>query len=270
MPIKTSISFGLVYIPVTLQNAVKNNDIGFHLLHRKHHSRISYKKTCPECEGDVPAKDIVKGYEYEDGKYVIFDEEDFEKIKTKKDKTIVIDTFVDAKEIDPIYYDKAYYVKPAAGAERAFNLLLLALSGEGKVGIAKTVLGTKDCIVALRARGSDMVLSTMYFQEEIQPSLYAVNPQSVSEKELALAKSIIQNMAGQFDIGRFKDEYREKIVKAIEQKVAGKEIVAPREEDSRVNVLSLMDALEKSLQISEREERAASKKKTSKKTAKRA
>ncbi len=269
MPIKTSISFGLVYIPVSLQNAVKNHDIGFHLLHKKHHSRISYKKTCPECEGEVPNEDIVKGYEYEDGKYVVFDDEDFEKIKSKKDKTIVIDKFVDAAEIDPIYYERAYYVRPAAGAERPFALLLKALGSEGKVGIAKTVLGTKDCIVALRVKGDDMVLSTMHFKEEIQQNQYAGKAVEVNERELQLAKSIVQNMSGSFDISEYKDEYREKVIKAIEQKIAGKEIVAPREEEARVGVLSLMDALEKSLRISKRKEEAE-KKKATKKSAKRA
>ncbi|NLK17119.1 MAG: Ku protein [Clostridiales bacterium] len=259
MPIKTSISFGLVYIPVTLQNAVKSNDIGFHLLHKKHHSRISYKKTCPECEGEVPNEDIVKGYEYEDGKYVIFDDEDFEKIKSKKDKAIVIDKFVDAAEIDPIYYDKAYYVRPAAGAERPFALLLKALDSQQKVGIAKTVLGTKDYIVALRAKGEDMVLSTMHFKDEVRQNQYAGKLSEVNERELELAKSIVQNMSGNFEIGQHKDEYREKVLKAIEQKIAGKEIVAPREEEARVGVLSLMDALEKSLQISKKKEQAEKK-----------
>ena len=113
---KGSISFGLVYIPVTLQSSIKQNDIGFNMIDKKTKSRVRYKKTCEECDGrEVKQEDIVKGFEYEDGKYVIFEEKDFEKIKTKKDKNITIEQFVEVAEVDPIYYDKPYYVVPTGG-----------------------------------------------------------------------------------------------------------------------------------------------------------
>jgi DNA end-binding protein Ku len=266
MAIKTSISFGLVYIPVILQNAIKNNDIGFNLIHKKYGSRIQYKKSCPGCEEEVKQSDIVKGYEYEDGKYVIFDDEDFDKIKSKKDKTVTIDKFVDISEIDPIYYEKAYYVQPAPGAERAFALLLKTLEEEGKIGIAKTVLGTKDSIIALRAKKGNMIMSTMYFEDEVQKNQYKSNQPEVNQKELELAKTIVKNMTGKFDISEYKDEYREKLQKAIEQKVQGKNIVVPKEKETHINVISLMDALQQSLNISKKLEKV--KQKEEKKTAK--
>lgn len=270
MAIKTSISFGLVYIPVKLQNVIKNNDISFNLLHKKYKSRIYYRRMCPECENDVPQEDIVKGYEYEDGKYVIFYDEDFEKIKSKKDKTVTIEKFIDIADIDPVYYQKAYYVQPAAGAEKAFNLLLKTLQNQGKVGIAKTVLGTKDNLVALRAKGDDMILSTMYFYEEVQANSYKANQIEVNQRELELAKAIVENMSGKFDITAYKDEYRQKILDAIEQKVSGKEIVTPKEKEGYHNVISLMDALEKSIEFSLKKERIEekSKKKTKQKSVK--
>jgi DNA end-binding protein Ku len=261
MAIKTSISFGLVYIPVKLQNIIKNNDIGFNLLHRKHKSRISYRKTCPECDEDVPQKDIVKGFEYEEGKYVIFEDSDFERIKSKKDKTVTIEKFIDIEEIDPIYYDKAYYVQPAAGAERAFALLLKTLEDEGKVGIAKTVLGTKDCLVSLRSRRGDMVLSTMHFYEEVQQNQFNNAERKVDEKELELAKTIVKNMSGKFDITQYKDEYREKLRGAIEQKINGKEIVTPKDKEGYKNVINLMDALQQSLSMSEKKQKISDAKK---------
>lgn len=258
MAIKSSISFGLVYIPVTLANVIKSSDIGFNMLHKKYNSRINYKKTCPECENEeVKQEDIVKGYEYEDGKYVVFDDEDFEKIKSKKDKTITIEKFVDIDDIDPIFYEKPYYVRPAAGAERAFNLLLQALESEGKVGIAKTVLGTKDSLVALRARQGDMILSTMHFQQEVQQNQYKNVDIPINEKELGLAKSIVDNMTGEFDISQYKDEYREKVQQAIEQKISGKEIVT-QEKEKRINVINLMDALQQSLKMTDKAEKIAS------------
>lgn len=268
MAIKTSISFGLVYIPVTLQNIIKNNNISFNLLHKKYKSRIQYKKTCPECKEDVNQSDIVKGYEYEDGKYVIFEDKDFEKIKSKRDKTVIIDKFIDIEQIDPIYYQKAYYVKPVAGAERAFNLLLKTLESEGKIGIAKTVLGQKDNIVALRARNGDMVLSTMYFEQEVQKNQFKNINIEVNEKELDIAKTIVKNMSSDFNITDYKDEYRDKLQKAIELKINGKNIVIPEDKERQYNAINLMDALEQSLKISKNEDNkkiTVKKKKTAKK-----
>ena len=203
---KCSISFGLVYIPVTLHASVKTQDVGFNMLDKKTMSRVKYKKTCEECDGrEVKQEDIVKGYEYEDDKYVVFTEEDFEKLKTKKDKNITIQKFVDIAEIDPIYYDRPYYVNPT-GAENAYALLLRAMEEEKKVGIAKTVLSS----------------------------------------ELSLAKSIVEGMSGDFKAEDYKDEYRERVKAAIEQKIAGKEIVKAKE--GSINVAAnLMEALQASL-----------------------
>ena len=164
---KGSISFGLVYIPVTLHNSIKQNDIGFNMIDKKTKSRVRYKKTCEECDGrEVKQEDIVKGFEYEDGKYVIFEEKDFEKIKTKKDKNITIEQFVEVAEVDPIYYDKPYYVVPT-GAEKAYAVLLAAMEQSGKAAIAKTVLGTKETLVMIRAKDGQMHLNTLFFADEV-------------------------------------------------------------------------------------------------------
>ncbi len=164
---KGSISFGLVYIPVTLHSTIKNNDIGFNMIDKKTMSRVKYKKTCADCDGrEVRQEDIVKGYEYEEGKYVLFDEKDFEKLKSKKDKNITIEQFVNLAEIDPLYFDKPYYVAPT-GAEKAFSVLLSAMEEEGKAAVAKTVLGTKETLIAIRAKDGQMLLNTLFFAEEV-------------------------------------------------------------------------------------------------------
>jgi DNA end-binding protein Ku len=244
---KGSISFGLVYIPITLHTAVRNNDIGFNMLEKNTMSRVQYKKTCVDCnDHEVKNEDIIKGYQYEENKYVVFEDDDFEKLKTKKDKNITIEQFVDLSDIDPIYFEKSYYVVPT-GAERAFVLLRGAMENQNKVGIAKTVLGTKETLIAIRVRGGEMLLSTMYFTDEIQanpirPSLdVTVNPQ-----ELDLAKTIINNMTGKFEPDKYKDEYRLRIQQAIEQKIAGQEIVRPAEK-AETGITNLMDALTASL-----------------------
>ncbi|MFA7529349.1 MAG: Ku protein, partial [Bacilli bacterium] len=170
---KGAISFGLIYIPITLHNAVQSNQIGFNLIEKNTMSRVRYKKTCQDCDGrEVKQKDIVKGYEYEEGKYVVFTNDDFEKIKSKRDKNIIIEAFVQLSEIDPVYYDRPYYVVPEKGAERAFALLKEAMEADGRAGIARSVLGAKETLVALRVKNGVMYLNTMHFHEEIRPAPY--------------------------------------------------------------------------------------------------
>ncbi len=249
---KGSISFGLVYIPVTLHNSIKENDIGFNMIDKKTMSRVKYKKTCADCEGrEVKQEDIVKGYEYEEGKYVIFEESDFEKIKTKKDKNITIERFVKLDEVDPLYFDRPYYVNPI-GAEKAFAVLLEAMEQENKAAIAKTVLGTKETLILIRAKAGQMLLNTLFFEEEVTKNPAKDIKEKGSTAELKIAKAIIDGMTGEFNPEEYKDEYREKVQQAIEQKIAGKEIVSPKEKNV-TTVANLMDALTKSLELAQKQ-----------------
>ena len=240
---KCNISFGLVYIPVKLVAAAKSNDVGFNMIDKNTMSRIKYVKT----DGDgnkVDNADIVKGYEYEDGKYVIFGEDDFEKIKTPSDKNIEIQSFVSVDEIDPVYYNKPFYVVPS-GAEKAFSVLLAAMAETGKAAIAKTVLGTKETLIAIRSIGGDMVLNTLYFFDEIQANPYRGECEP-GKKELDLAKAIIDGMEEQFEPKNYKDEYRERLLEAIQAKIDGQEIKTPMTKKGR-GIADLMEALERSL-----------------------
>lgn len=246
---KGAITFGLVYIPITLQLSIKEHDIGFNMLEKKTLSRVKYKKTCVDCNNkEVKNEDIVKGYQYEKDKYVVFTQKDFEKLKTEKDKNIVIEQFVNLSEIDPIYFDKAYYVKPS-GADKAYNVLLKAMENEKKAGIAKTVLGTKETLLLIRARDGKMLVNTMYFFSEVQKAPQ-VQKSTVSKKELDLAKNLINQMTQPFSPEKYKDEYHEKVKKAIKRKIAGNEIVESRQEEKPVKVINLMEALQKSLKTS--------------------
>lgn len=248
---KGSISFGLVYIPVKLHSSVKSNDIGFNMLDKKTMSRVRYKKTCDACEGrEVKQADIVKGYEYEDGKYVVFDSDDFERLKTKRDKNINIEKFVELSEVDPLYFDKPYYVE-ATGADRAFAVLVSAMQEEGKAAVAKTVLGTKETLILIRAKDGRMLLNTLYFQDEITSNPAKVVSVDASSAELSMVKQLISSMSGEFNPEDYRDEYRERVRAAIEQKIAGKELTSPRE-SSEATVGSLMDALKASLELTKR------------------
>ena len=243
---KGAITFGLVYIPITLSLSVKEHDIGFNMLEKKTKSRVKYKKTCVDCNNkEVKNDDIVKGYQYEKDKYVIFTNEDFEKIKTPKDKNITIEQFVNLSEVDPIYYDKAYYVKPS-GADKAFYVLLKAMETEKKAGIAKTVLGTKETLILLRARDGKMLVNSLYFQSEVQKAP-EIGKIKVSKQELDLAKNLILQMTKPFEPEKYKDEYHIKLKKAIKRKIAGSEIVEAREEKEPTRIINLMEALQKSL-----------------------
>ena len=248
---KGSISFGLVYIPVTLYSAVKDNSIGFNMIDKKTMSRVKYKKTCADCDGrEVKQEDIVKGFEYEDGKYVIFENKDFDKLKSKKDKNITIEKFVNLSEVDPIYFDKPYYVVPT-GAEKAFAVLLAAMEQEDKAAVAKTVLGTKETLILIRARGGQMMLNTLFFEEEITANPAKEVKEQGSEAELKMAKALIEGMSGKFNPSDYKDEYRRKVQEAIERKIAGKEIISPKEGGSG-KMIDLMEALTKSLELAQK------------------
>lgn len=243
---KGSISFGFVYIPITLHASTQEHGISFHLLDKKTKSRVKYKKTCVDCKDkEIKNEDIIKGYEYEKGKYVLFDDDDFEKIKSIKEKSIVIEQFVNLDEIDPIYYQKAYYVVPT-GAEKAYYLLLQAMEQENKAGLAKSIIGTKENLIIIRAKNHQMILNTLFFEDEIKSNPNQEITEKVTQAELKLAKTLIQEMTAPFKPKQYKDEYHQKIKKAIEAKITGKKIVAVKEK-AQVPIVDLMEALKNSL-----------------------
>lgn len=242
---KGSISFGLIYIPINLYIATREESIGFNMLHKNCHTRIRYKKVCEFCDEEVKSGDIVKGYNYEADKYVIFESDDFEKIKSTKDKSINILQFVDINEIDPVFYEKAYYIVPNGG-ERAFELLKQALIETNKVGIAKVVFGTKETLVALRVNHDNMILNKLFFANEIKSVQVPYVNIDVNPQEVDLAKMLIKQMTSAFNPDIYHDEYQEKLKLAIEQKIQGEEIIIPNE-IAENNIINLMDALKESI-----------------------
>ena len=243
--LKTAITFGLVHIPTELTPIIKNNDTSFNFLHKKCLNRISYKKYCPICKKSVTNSDLVKGYEYIDEKYVVFEQEDFEKLKTKEDKNIEIISFVNEKEIDPIYYEKSYYLKTNK-KNKAFSLFKNALKKSKKVAIGKTVIGSKLYYVVLRFGSDNIVMTTLYYKEEVKELKEEVVDDLYTEKEMNLALELIENMSGEFEPDNYIDEYQNKIKNAIDKKINGKEIKQTKSKKN-ITVTNLMDALEKSL-----------------------
>lgn len=244
---KGAISFGLVYIPVALYTATQDNDIHFNQLHKEDISRIRYKKTCSHCGKEVGAGDIIKGFEYDKDKYVVVTDSDLEMIKTEKDKTIQILHFADLDTINPIYYEKSYHTVPEAGGEKAFELLRAAMKDESKVAIAKTVMGNKETLLAIIPAQENLLISTMFFEDDIKELPKSFARPTLNEGELDMAKTLIRSMAKPFEPDLYKDEYQERLRDLIQKKISGKEIVAAREE-APSNVIDLMDALKRSIE----------------------
>lgn len=244
---RTVISFGLVAIPVAMYTATQDNDIHFNQLHKEDNQRIKYKKTCSNCGKEITSDDIVKGYEYDKDKYVVVTDEEIEKIKTEKEKSIQILHFAQLNQISPVYYEKTYQVIPETGGEKAFELLRAALMSEQKIAIGKTVLGTKDTLMAIIPREDGILISTMFYKDEIKDLQKEYKKADPSEQELNMAKMLINSMDTPFNPNEYSDEYQIKLKSLIEDKIAGKEIVSP-ESDNTVTVVNLMDALKESLE----------------------
>ena len=247
MATKSAISFGLVHIPISLHTATTDNDVRFNQLHKKDHERIRYKKVCGHCGHEVKGEDIVKGYEYDKDQYVVISDDDFEKIKTEKDRTMHILHFANLDQISPVYYDRTYHAVPELGGEKAFELLRSAMMEEQKIAIAKTVLGTKDTLIALIPREEGLLVQTMFFEDEIKDLPKTYIKSDVNEAELTMAKTLIASMNQPFDPNNYKDEYQERLKELISQKIAGNEVVTPKSEPQG-NVIDLMDALKASIE----------------------
>jgi DNA end-binding protein Ku len=246
-----SISFGLVNVPVKLYPAVSRKTVHFHQLHDADGSRIQQKRVCVADGEEVPYENIVKGYEISPGRYVVIEPGDLETLEPKKTKTIEIERFVDASEIDPILYDQPYYLAPAPGAAKPYRLMLDAMREEGKVGIARVVLRQKGHLVALRAHGEVMTMETLVFSDEVVPPSthdeLAGADVEVSERELEVARQLIGMLSGPFEAANYRDEYREAVLALIERKLAGEEIAVAPEAPAPAAVPDLMAALQASV-----------------------
>jgi DNA end-binding protein Ku len=239
------ISFGLVHIPVGLLPAAKEETIEFNQLHREDGGRINLKKVCAACGRELAAEDIVKGYAYEKGKYVRFEPDEIERMKAPGEKTIRIERFVRMSEIEPRYYEKAYYVEPNGGSQ-AFHLLRKAMETEGRAGLAKVVMGMRDYLAALTAEGNAMMLYRLYFASEMRPAP-EIPDAACGDREQMLARIMIGNLAAPFRPEEYRDGFQAKLRRAIKHKIAGEEIPAEPEGAAPDAPANLMDALEASI-----------------------
>ncbi len=248
-----SISFGLLNVPVKLYSAVSRRQISFRELRESDKSRVRHKRVAEADGEEVSYDDIVKGYELAPEQYVVFSRDELDELDPKKTKAIEVEEFVDLDDIDPIYFVQPYYVGPEQGAERAYALLVKAMTDERKVAISRFVLRNKEHLAALRPMGDALTLTTMRFADEIVPpdELDGIIPEDVEppkRKELEMAKQLVGSLTSEFDPDQFRDEYREELLGMIERKAQGEEVVAAvSDEPTPTKAPDLMAALEESL-----------------------
>ncbi|MFB5194417.1 Ku protein [Neobacillus sp. KR4-4] len=271
---KGSISFGLVNIPIKLHTATEDKDIKLRTLHNKCHAPIKYEKICSVCEEEVKPEDIVKAYEYTKGKFVVLDNEELEKLrKENEDKAVEIIDFVKMEQIDPIYYDRSYYMSPSEGGGKAYSLLRKALLESKKVGLAKIIIRSKEQLAVIRVYENVLIMETIHYPDEVRkagdvPSVPAED--KVTERELDTAIMLIDQLTSDFNPEKYTDDYRTALLELIESKRNGQETVSAATKEVASNVTDLMAALQASIDRTKPPKMAAPRKKAAPRVKKRA
>jgi DNA end-binding protein Ku len=250
---KGSISFGLVNIPIALYPATRREEFKFRLLRKSDLSPVNYKRVAEKDGREVSWDQIVKGYEYEKGKYVVLKDEDFERVDLEATQTVDIQDFVDQEEIDPMFFYKPYYLEPQKGGDKAYALLRDALKDSGKVGIAKVVIKTRQYLAGVKPEDGVLLLELMHFADELADpgKLHVPKKTEVGKREMNMAKSLIDSMSAKWNPEKYKDDYREALMEVIEEKVeaGGKEIEEkPKKAPKPTKIIDLVSVLQKSLE----------------------
>lgn len=244
---KGHLTFGLVSFPVRLFSAARSETISFNLLHKDDHSRIKQVTFCQTEDKPVPRSDLVKGYEYEKGHYVVIDDEEIKKVAPKTAKVMEILEFVKADQVDPIYLESSYYIAPDEGGEKPYALLFAAIKQSKLYAVAKVAMHNREHIIILRPGAKGILLHTMYYNDEIrQVDEFRTDTSLVKDKELDLAKMLISSLEAEFEPEKYKDTYRENLQKMIEAKIEGRKVVETPEQKV-APVIDIMEALKRSL-----------------------
>lgn len=248
---KGAVSFGLVNVPVRLYSATENHDVQFRQVHREDGGRIKYKRTCSIDGEEVAYDDIAKGYETEDGDMVVLTDEDFKDLPSKSSKEINVEKFVPSDQIDPMLLDKSYYLEPDKTATKPYVLLREALESEGRMAVVTVSIRTRMTMAVLRVREGVIVMQTMLWPDEIRkPDFAAVDEAGdATDKEMAMAKLLIEQLAGDFEADDYEDDYAIALQSLVKAKVEGGEVQAPAAEaEESGEVVDLLAALAKSVE----------------------
>ena len=267
---KGSLSFGLVTIPVGLAVAQQRQDVSFRTLHRECGTPIKQKRYCPVHDRDVTPDELVKGWEFTKGQFVIVEDSDLDAIAAERSRSIDLIQFVELAEVDPLYFDRAYYLAPSDDevARRPYVLLLEALRDTGMAAVGRFVLWNKENLCLVRPIDGALVLETLYFAEDVRSSeeiQAAVGSVETNDAELAMARQLVESLAGPFDPNAFVNEHRTRVNAMLEAKRAGEDIVVAEDVETAAPVIDIMDALKESLERAKKTQPKAAKKKSSRK-----
>jgi DNA end-binding protein Ku len=241
----------MVSIPVNLFAATQDKDISFHLLHEQCGNRLKQLRWCPYHERAVEWDEVARGYEYAKNEYIVLSDEDFEKLPLPSKHTIELSAFVQLQEIDPVYYEKSYYLEPKQEGAKAYALLMRVLEEKGLAGLAKIAIRNKEQLCALRPQDGTLVLETLYYPDEIRIEKgIEQSEMQVSEREMQMATALVDVLSDRFDPSKYHDEYRQALMELIEAKQKGREVVAPPAPAGKV--VDLMAALRESVEAARR------------------
>ncbi|MDQ2824648.1 MAG: Ku protein, partial [Verrucomicrobiota bacterium] len=268
---KGSISFGLVNIPIALYPATKKEELRFRLLRKSDLSPVNYKRVAEADGKEVPWDEIVKGYEYEKGKFIVLKDEDFERVDLEATQTVDIQDFVQLDEIDPMFFYKPYYLEPQKGGDKAYVLLRDALKESDKVGIAKVVIKTRQYLAGVKAEDSVLILELMHFADELAEAdkLHIPKKLEPGKREMDMAKALVDSMSSKWNPEKYHDEYREALMEVIEEKVesGGKEIEEkPKAKKAPTKVIDLVEVLQQSLAQSGKAKKGSTSKRAARST----
>ncbi|MDQ0178239.1 non-homologous end joining protein Ku [Bacillus chungangensis] len=264
---KGNISFGLVSIPVKLHAATEDKDIKLRSLHKECHTPIKYEKICPVCEKELEVEEIVKGYEITKGKFVVLEENELADLKKiSEERAVELIDFIKLEEIDPIYFERSYYLSPNTGGTKAYGLLRKALVESGKAGVAKIVMRSKERLAIIRVFEHTLLMETIHFPDEVRKAADVPGvptDDQITKRELDTAILLIDQLTSPFEPEKYKDEYRTKLLELIESKQTGEKVVTPIEKEPAANVTDLMAALQASIDKTRpKQKKAAPRKKT--------
>jgi DNA end-binding protein Ku len=263
---KGSISFGLVNIPIKMFSATEDKDIKLRTLHKECHSPIKYEKVCPNCEKEVEQNDLVKGYEYVKGKYVILSDDELKQLKEEhEDKSVKIIDFVKLEDIDPIYFNRSYFLGPGENGSKAYSLLREALADTKKIGVAEITIRSKQQLAIVRVYKDCLVMETVHYPDEVRnvsevPSV--PERKAVDKKELDTAITLIDQLTTEFDPEKYHDDYREAVLRLVQEKINKEEGTTTTADTDKSNVVDLMSALQASIERTKDQGEKPVKKKT--------
>jgi DNA end-binding protein Ku len=255
---KGHLTFGLVSLPVRLYSAARSETISFNQLHKDDHSRVKQVLYCQAEDKPVPRSELVKGFEYEKGRYVVVEDDEIKKVAPRTASTMEIQEFVKSKDVDPVFLESSYYLAPEQAGEKPYALLFEALRRSGYVAIAKIAMHNREHVVILRPSDKGIMMHTMFYMDEIRKvEEFRTDTSLVKEKELDLAMTLINSLAAEFEPEKYVDEYRENLKKMIAAKVAGEEVVETPAAEHRAPVIDIMEALKLSLENAKKPVRSA-------------